>query len=119
MRMKKAGTVLLIAVGILLTACSHKKTTVGLDVNVYLHPSSSEPSDVLLQTAIAGRLSEDPVTAKSLIHVRVEDGMVVLTGAAKPDVSKKAEAVARDTKLKVNENDTIVPKNVVNRIDTE
>lgn len=91
----------------------------GLDMNVYLHPSSSDPADILLQTAITKRFAQDAETRDSLIHVKVEGREVVLTGAAKPAVSAKAYSLAEDTRITVNEEVPIRPIKVTNRIDTK
>jgi hypothetical protein len=88
-----------------------------LDVNVYLHPSSADPGDILLQTAITKRLTSSSITRESLIHVRVEDRVVILTGTAKADAKAAAFDLARTTKLTLNDED-IVPKDVNNRIET-
>src|SRR5215471_20533317 len=79
--------VLIALVGFALSACAkNNKTTVGLDVDLYLHPTSADPVDILLQTAITKRLSDSSVTRFSLIHVRVDDRAVILTGAATEQV---------------------------------
>lgn len=117
MLMKKVGLVLMFPALLWAAGCSSKKATLGLDVNVYLHPSSSDPGDILLQTAITKRLTSSSTTRESLIHVRVEDRVVILTGTAKPDARKEAEALARATRLTLNE-ESIVPKDVTNRIET-
>ena len=120
-KLKKAGAkalVMFCAAGF--AGCnSSRKTTLGLDVNVYLHPSSSDPADVLLQTAITKRLNESNTTRLSLIHVRVEDRTVILTGSAKANVKKEAEELARQTTLTLN-GEMIQPKEKIdNRIQTQ
>ena len=118
---KKAGCVLvLVAAGLFSAGCSsRRKTTLGLDMNVYLHPSSSDPADILLQTAITKRLTQNTKTRDSLIHVKVEGREVVLTGAAKPDVSAEAFSLAEATTITLNNEVPIVPIKVTNRIDTK
>jgi len=121
MTLKKAGvTVLVILHAAAFAGCnSSRKTTLGLDVNVYLHPSSSDPADVLLQTAITKRLNESNITRLSLIHVRVEERTVILTGSAKADVKREAEKLARGTTLTLN-GETIQPRDQIdNRIETQ
>jgi hypothetical protein len=96
-----------------------RKTTLGLDVNLYLHPASADPMDIILQTAITKRLNENSVTKLSLIHVRVEDRAVTLTGTAKENVREEAERIAQQTELTLN-GESIRPKGpITNRIATK
>ena len=95
---------------IIIAGCSGKKTVVGVDVDLYLHPSSADPADVLLQTAIAKRLAESEVTRQSLIRVAVVDGAVTLTGTARSrDAIEEAGRIAEQTELMLN-GDAIRPK---------
>ena len=100
-----------------LTGCAgNGKPTLGLDVDLYVHPTSADPLDILLQTAISKRLDDSKITQNSLIHVRVEDRTVILTGTAKADVGKEAERIAKETRLTLNDVE-IVPKSPIsNRI---
>ena len=100
-----------------LTGCAKNgKPTLGLDVDLYVHPTSADPLDILLQTAISKRLGDSKITQNSLIHVRVEDRTVILTGTAKADVGKEAERIAKETRLTLNDV-AIVPKSPIsNRI---
>jgi hypothetical protein len=100
-----------------LSACQKDtKTTVGLDVDLYLHPTSADPIDVLLQTAITKRLNDSSVTKLSLIHVRVDDKTVILTGSAREAVRSEAERIASQTELTLN-GESIRPKSPIsNRI---
>ena len=95
------------------------KTTLGLDVDLYLHPTSADPADILLQTAITKRLNDSSVTRLSLIHVRVDDRTVILTGTAKEEVRSEAERIAQQTELTLN-GESISPKQPIsNRITTK
>lgn len=102
-----------------IAGCSRShKTTVGLDLDVYLHPNSADPMDIILQTAITKRLDDDAATKLTAIHVRVEDRTVILTGTAPPDVSKAAERIALQTQLTLN-GEPIRPREpITNRINT-
>src|SRR5580765_4034959 len=94
------------------------KTTVGLDVDLYLHPTSADPIDILLQTAISKRLSDSSVTRLSLIHVRVDERTVILTGTATEQIRSEAERIAQQTELTLN-GESIRPKQPIsNRITT-
>jgi hypothetical protein len=90
--------------GALLTVgCSGNKKTVGLDLDVYLHPTSSDSTDILLQAGIDKRLADIPSTKGSLIHVRVIGGIVTLTGTVKnPATKDAAEQIARETEVTLN-----------------
>jgi hypothetical protein len=119
--MKKWVRVCAIAViTVALAGCSDsRKTTLGLDVNLYLHPTSSDPMDIILQTAITKRLNESSVTKLSLIHVRVEDRAVTLTGTAKDEIRDEAERIARQTELTLN-GESIRPREpITNKIVTK
>jgi hypothetical protein len=113
-----AWTILLTV--ITFAGCSEsRKTTLGLDVNLYLHPTSADPVDIILQTAITKRLNESSVTKLSLIHVRVEDKAVTLTGTAKADVRDEAERIARQTEMTLN-GESIRPRDpITNKIVTK
>ena len=118
---KPAFRVTLIFIAICLTGCAGKQPpVVGLDVNVYLHPSSSDLMDALLQTGIAKRLSDSTLIGPSVIHVQVADGAVTLTGTAKTqDAKDEAERIARGTELTLN-GTAIRPKDpITNRITTQ
>jgi len=116
MRNKVAACVMF-SVLLALSGCNKDtKTTVGLDVDLYLHPTSADPMDVLLQTAITKRLNDSSVTKLSLIHVRVDEKTVILTGSAKEAVRSEAERIAAQTELTLN-GESIRPKSPIsNRI---
>jgi osmotically-inducible protein OsmY len=113
--------VALLLATVIVSAChSERRTTVGLDVDLFLNPSSSDLTDVLLQTGIAKRLSEDKETQGGVIHVRVVNGMVVLSGAVRSSEMKaKAETIAKETVVKLNETSIQTTTPVTNRIDVQ
>jgi hypothetical protein len=118
---KPAFSVTLIFIAMCLTGCAGKQPpVVGLDVNVYLHPSSSDLMDALLQTGIAKRLSDSTLIGPSVIHVQVTDGAVTLTGTATTQTAKdEAERIARGTELTLN-GTAIRPRDpITNRITTQ
>jgi osmotically-inducible protein OsmY len=110
----------ILAITMALAGCSEsRKTTLGLDVNLYVHPTSADPMDIILQTAITKRLNDSSITRLGLIHVRVEDRTVILTGTAKENVRDEAERIAQQTELTLN-GEPIRPKGTItNRIDTK
>jgi hypothetical protein len=112
-----AALYVMFSIFLALSGCSKDtKTTVGLDVDLYLHPTSADPIDVLLQTAITKRLNDSSVTKLSLIHVRVDDKTVILTGSAREAVRSEAERIASQTELTLN-GEAIRPKSPIsNRI---
>lgn len=94
---------MLIAGALLMAGCSGNKKTVGLDVDVYLHPTSSDSTDILLQAGIDKRLADNPSTKGGVIHVRVTGGSVTLTGTVRNQAAKDAaEQIARDTEITLN-----------------
>ena len=113
--------IVLIAGALLMAGCGGNLKTVGLDVDVYLHPTSSDSSDILLQAGIERRLADNPATKGSLIHVRVVGGIVTLTGAVKnPAVKDAAEQTARETEVTLNGTAIRVAReNVRNQITVE
>ena len=95
--------IVLVAGTLLLAACGAKKKTVGLDVDVYLHATSSASADVMLQAGIESRLAASTVAQNGVVHVRVFDGVVTLSGAVKSAAIKtQAEQIARSTELTLN-----------------
>jgi hypothetical protein len=110
----RAAAVFLLA--ILLSSCQRNQNLGTVGVDLYIHPESAVPEDVLLQTAIRTRLEKEQSTA-GLVHVRVARLEVVLTGnVAKKEISAKAEEIARGTKVAVNNDPVIVPGTVTNMI---
>jgi osmotically-inducible protein OsmY len=97
-----------------------EKKTVGLDVDLYLHPTSPDSSDVLLQAGIDRRLAEAEETKGSIIHVRVTGGVINLTGAVKSKTTKeKAEEIAMKTDVKLNGVSIWPDKKMNNQIDVQ
>jgi hypothetical protein len=112
------GWIGLIVGAMLMSGCGAKKQTVGLDVDVYLHPSSSDSTDLLLQAGIDKRLADTPATKSSLIHVRVSGGIVTLTGTVKsPTVREAAGQIARETELTLNGTAIRVSNDIRNQIE--
>jgi hypothetical protein len=119
MRQRILACTLLLIITMLAGCSKRNKTTLGLDVDLYVHPTSSDPLDIILQTAISKRLNDSRLTKLSLVHVRVEDKVVILTGAATAEARKEAERIAEQTELTLN-GETIRPKMpITNRITTQ
>ncbi len=103
-----------------LAGCSRRnKTTLGLDVDLYVHPTSADPLDILLQTAISKRLTDSRVAKLSLVHVRVEDKVVILTGTASAEARREAERIAEQTELTLNGETIRAKMPITNRITTQ
>lgn len=93
----------LLLLSVVISGSCRKKTTLGLDVDLYLYPEAAGPDDLLLQTAIRKQLDQNAVTQDSLIHVRVVDKIVFLTGSVDTQREKdEADNLARNTIVTVN-----------------
>jgi hypothetical protein len=114
--MSKYLSLVLIIVAVALPAC-RKNTKLGtVAVDVYLHPESSSSDDVMLQTAIRSKLDADTLTAGK-VQVRVAGLLAVLTGdVSKQEASQRAEQIARNTRVTIDNNPPIVAENVKNLI---
>jgi hypothetical protein len=85
-------------------------------VDLYIHPESSSSQDVMLQTAIRGKLEADPMTAGH-VQVRVVALQAVLTGdVSKKEAAAKAEQIARATRVVIDNDAPIVAESVKNLI---
>jgi osmotically-inducible protein OsmY len=119
-RMTRSKLVFLILLSVSMAACGPERRTVGLDVDVFLHPGSSDLSDVLLQTGIAKRLADDQETQRGIIHVRVVNLMVILSGAVgNQDMKARAQRIAEETVVKLNEVPIQTKVEVSNRIEVQ
>ena len=94
----------LISSSLLLTSCSGRNTPVAsLNIDLYLHPEAARGDDLLLQSAIETELLANDLTRSGLIHTRVINGIVFLSGAVQnSEVRKKAEEIAGQTVVSVN-----------------
>ena len=105
---------MLLAVALL--GCKRNTKLGTVSVDVYIHPESSSSDDVMLQTAIRGKLEADAMTAGH-VEIRVAGLLAVLTGdVSKPEASERAEQIARGTKVTVDNNSPIVAEGVKNLI---
>lgn len=83
-------------------ACGGNPARVELDVDLYLHPDSASPNDVLLQTAILKRIRENIALQSEAIHVRSFEDVVFLSGSVRdPCSSNTAGEIARTTSVAV------------------
>jgi hypothetical protein len=99
-----------------LSACQKnpKLGTVALDV--YIHPESSSSDDVMLQTAIRGKLDADTLTS-GVVQIRVVGLVAVLTGnVGKQAASDKAAQIAGSTKVTIDNDPALAAKSVQNMI---
>ncbi len=85
-------------------ACAGRnKPVVGLDVDLYLHPEAAQGDDLILQTAIQKELATNPATLEGVLHVRVVDGIIFLSGTVKDKEMKSAvEDLVVKTEVTVN-----------------
>ncbi len=88
---------------LLLPACRKNPPRVDLGVDVYLHPESARIEDVILQAAIRKKLMETPSLNAGLVHVRVIDGFVFLSGSvASAGERAKVAELARAVDVRVD-----------------
>jgi hypothetical protein len=93
---------LFIAALLVLSSCGGNPARVELGVDLYLHPDSASPDDVLLQTAIVKRISEDAELSGEAIHVRSFEEVVFLSGTVRDACSSgEAAEIARTTTVTV------------------
>jgi hypothetical protein len=110
----------IVVAALFISGCGAERRTVGLDVDVFLHPGSTDANDVLLQTGITKRLADDAETQRGIIHVRVVEGVVVLSGAVRSsEMRERAELIARETVVKLNEAPIRAVGAVTNRIEIQ
>lgn len=82
-----------------LAGCAGRnKPVVGLDVDLYLHPEATQGDDLILQSAIQKELSANPATRDGIIHVRVIEGIIFLSGTVK---NQNAKLLAEDLAAKI------------------
>ena len=97
-------------------ACRKNPQLGTLALDVYIHPESSSSDDVILQTAIRNKLEADAMTAGH-VQLRVAGLLVVLTGdVSKKEASDKAEQIARNTKVTIDNDKPLIAENVKNLI---
>ena len=88
---------------IVLSGCQKNPKLGRVDVDLYIHPESASPDDVLLQTAIRRGLDADDQT-RQRVHVRVVGMQVVLTGnVSRAVASKRAADIALATQVRIND----------------
>ena len=119
----KTWLLIVLASAVLLCACGGHPARVDLGVDLYMHPDSASPQDVILQAAISKNLRDNEVTRRELIHVRVFELTAYLTGAVKQASSKQeAERIAAATKVTLSGGagePVVLQAKVENRIEVE
>jgi hypothetical protein len=99
-----------------LPACRKNPQLGTVAVDLYLHPESSSYEDVMLQTAIRHKLESEVLTAGH-VQARVAGLLVVLTGEVSgKEAADRAEQIARNTKVFVDNDAPIVAESVKNMI---
>jgi osmotically-inducible protein OsmY len=100
-----------------LGACGNNPARVELGVDVYLHPDSASPNDVLLQTAIARSISANTELSEEAIHVRSFETVVFLSGSVREAcASDDAGALAQATTVSVDGGPPVRARRVENAI---
>lgn len=97
-------TVVTVVLALALAACGSKPANLNLGVDLYLHPDSAAPADVMLQAAIQERINQHESLRRDVIHVRVYQLNVFLSGTVKdPCASGRiAQQIADSTTVQVN-----------------
>jgi hypothetical protein len=84
--------------------CGGRNNPISLDMDLYLHPEGARGNDLLLQTAIQKKLNDDRQLGKWPVHVRVVDGLVLLSGKVNSEELKsRAAEMATATVVRVDE----------------
>jgi hypothetical protein len=87
-----------------LVSCSQRPPRVDLGVDLYLHPEAAGSDDAILQAAIRKRIVEELEPNGGLLHVRVIDKVVFLSGSVKTDQDRdKAKAIAENIKIMIDD----------------
>ena len=102
--MKQALALLLGLLATMSIGCSRRQRPLAaLDVDLYLHPEAASADDLILQTAIQNRLVSNEFTRSAVIHVRVIDRTVFLSGNVdSAKVKDEAARVAESTEITLN-----------------
>ena len=114
--------VVTVVLALALAACGSKPANLNLGVDLYLHPDSAAPADVMLQAAIQERINQHESLRRDVIHVRVYQLNVFLSGTVKdPCASGRiAHQIADSTTVEVNSGSggatTITRKRIENHI---
>jgi hypothetical protein len=103
-------------------ACGGHPARVDLGVDVYLHPDSAQPRDLILQSAIRERLDQIAAKRRDQVYVRVFNLTAFLSGAVKDPCSKdEAQRAAEATKVTVEDSagtgQAIQAKHVENQVE--
>jgi osmotically-inducible protein OsmY len=114
------AALIVVSLSFLAGCAGPEKKAIGLDVDVYLHPTSSDSSDVLLQAGIDKRLAESDALKGSIVHVRVTAGVVMLNGAVKSQAAKDAaQQIAQQTNVTLNGVQILPDRKITNQIEIQ
>jgi hypothetical protein len=86
-----------------LVGCRKNPPRVDLGVDLYLHPESAGVDDVILQAAIRRSILEGLAPKAGLVHVRVVEGVVFLTGSVFSEQERsRAAEIARTIDIRID-----------------
>jgi len=85
--------------------------TLGIDL--YLHPESASADDLILQTAIRGRIEADALT-RGRVQVRVAGLKVVLSGSVSAQATKDATSrLAQEITVTIGDKSSTTPGRII------
>ena len=86
-------------------SCSQRPPRIDLGVDLYLHPEAASSDDAILQAAIRKRIVEELRPNGGLVHVRVIDKTVFLSGSVKTDADREnAKSIAEKISIVIDGN---------------
>jgi len=99
--------ILRVAISLLLVtlvSCSQRPPRVDLGVDVYLHPEAAGSDDAILQAAIRKRIVEELKPDGGLVHVRVIDKTVFLSGMVRTEADRQtATSIAENIRIVIDD----------------
>ena len=103
--MRRSISLPLLLLTLTLISCSQRPPRIDLGVDLYLHPEAATSDDAILQAAIRKRIVEGLKPNGGLVHVRVIDKTVFLSGSVKNDADREnAKSIAEKISIVIDGN---------------